>query len=309
MAAVDSGRSWFRRNVADRLEGGATAVLIFLMRLLPLRAASAFGGWAARMIGLRMGVNKRAVRNLKLAMPDLSDAEVKAITREMWDNVGRTAAELTQLRRFMPANDSPYLTLEGDQRVRDSIAAGRPIAFATAHYCNWEVLGLLGTAEGIALTRVYRPSNNTIVDRMINDMRSPIEGPLVAKGQAGMRKLIVAARKGTPIGIMYDQKLNEGISAPLFGLPAMTTPLPAQLAVRFGYDVYPLRTVRTKGCHMRVIIEPPLTVPEDGSDDDKVAAVTANLNGILEAWIRDRPGLWFWLHNRWGKWRGGELVR
>jgi KDO2-lipid IV(A) lauroyltransferase len=25
----------------------------------------------------------------------------------------------------------------------------------------------------------------------------------------------------------------------------------------------------------------------------------AQVNQILEGWIRDRPGEWFWLHRRW----------
>jgi KDO2-lipid IV(A) lauroyltransferase len=66
--------------------------------------------------------------------------------------------------------------------------------------------------------------------------------------------------------------------------------------------------VRLRGCRIRIIVEPAIEPIPDGSVEEKITAMTLALNEVLERWVRERPGEWFWLHNRWGKWRGDTLV-
>ncbi|MEZ5666448.1 MAG: lysophospholipid acyltransferase family protein [Alphaproteobacteria bacterium] len=315
MTAVDTPdrngeerRPWIRRNVTDWLEAALAVALTGLLRLLPLSAASGLGGWFARTVGPRLSVSQRAERNLKLAMPHLDAAARRRIVRDMWDNMGRTVVELTQMARYGLPGDKPFHEFEGREHVVAAMAAKRPIACISGHYGNWEMPVLSGLALGMQVVRVYRTANNPIVDKLINRMRKPGGGRLLPKGVRGSRQLIAAARKGEPMGILFDQKLNEGETLLFFGHPANTTTLPAFLAVRFGYCVLPTRTVRIKGCHLRTIVEPPVEPPAEGTTEERITAMTDALNRVLERWIEERPGEWFWLHNRWGKWRGDTLV-
>jgi hypothetical protein len=50
---------------------------------------------------------------------------------------------------------------------------------------------------------------------------------------AGDRKAMAHLRDGGLLGMLVDQKLNEGLAVPFFGRPAMTTPALAQFALRF----------------------------------------------------------------------------
>ena len=300
-------RPWFRRNILDWVEAGLAVVLTGLLRLLPLPAASSLGGWFTRTIGPMLNVSRRADRNLKLAMPHLDQQQRRRIERAMWDNMGRTVVELTQMSRYGLPGDNRWHEFEGREYVVAAMEAKRPIACISGHYGNWEMPVLAGLALGMQVVRVYRTANNPIIDRLINRMRKPGGGRLLPKGARGSRQLISAARKGEPMGILFDQKLNEGETLSFFGHPANTTTLPAFLAVRFGYCVLPTRTVRIKGCHLRTIVEPPVEPPTEGTVEERITAMTNDLNRVLERWIEDRPGHWFWLHNRWGKWRGETL--
>lgn len=302
----ENGRPWHRRYLLDWVEAGLAVVLTGLLRCLPLPAASAVGGWFARTVGPKLGVSRRAERNLKYAMPELDDAQRAAIVKAMWDNMGRTVVELTQMGRFGLPGESKYLEFEGREHVVAAMEANRPIACISGHYGNWELPVLAGLSLGMQVVRVYRTANNPIVDRLITRMRKPGGGRLLPKSK-GSRAMIVAARKGEPMGILFDQKLNEGETLPFFGHPANTTTLPAWLAVRFGYAVLPTRTVRTKGCRIKIIVEPPVEPSADGTHEERITAMTTELNQVLERWVRDQPGHWFWLHNRWGKWRGATL--
>jgi KDO2-lipid IV(A) lauroyltransferase len=47
-----------------------------------------------------------------------------------------------------------------------------------------------------------------------------------------------------------------------------------------------------------ITIEPPLAL-DDPRAPDAVTRLTALHASRLEAWVRQRPEMWFWLHRRW----------
>jgi Kdo2-lipid IVA lauroyltransferase/acyltransferase len=79
----------------------------------------------------------------------------------------------------------------------------------------------------------------------------------------------------------------------------MTATALALLALRFDCDVLPERVERLYGARCRLTVFPPLSLPRSGDQADDVAALTGNVTAILEAWIRDRPEEWLWVHRRW----------
>jgi KDO2-lipid IV(A) lauroyltransferase len=79
----------------------------------------------------------------------------------------------------------------------------------------------------------------------------------------------------------------------------MTASALAVLALRFDCDVLPARVERLGRARFRLTVFPPLTLPRSGNNHADVATLMAQVNKILEDWIRDRPEQWFWLHRRW----------
>jgi Kdo2-lipid IVA lauroyltransferase/acyltransferase len=79
----------------------------------------------------------------------------------------------------------------------------------------------------------------------------------------------------------------------------MTAPALAVLALRFDCDVLSLRVERLDGARFRVTVFPPLPLPRSGDRHADAAALMARVNATLEAWIRDRPEQWLWVHRRW----------
>ena len=108
-----------------------------------------------------------------------------------------------------------------------------------------------------------------------------------------------APRRGTHLSLLADQKMNDGIPVPFFGRPAMTAPALAVLALRFDCDVLPARVERLDGAHFRLTVFPPSPLPRTGKPHADAAALMACVNGTLEAWIRDHPEQWLWVHRRW----------
>jgi Kdo2-lipid IVA lauroyltransferase/acyltransferase len=186
----------------------------------------------------------------------------------------------------------------GFEHVDRAVAAGRRMIVFSGHIANWEIGMLAGAQYGISVAPIYRALNNPLMDRMIARFRGD-RGEFIPKGAIAARRAIAALRRGAHLGLLADQKMNDGIPVPFFGRPAMTAPALAVLTFRFDCDVLPLRVERLDGARFRVTVFPPLPLPRSGVPHADAAALMARVNATLEMWIRGRPEQWLWVHQRW----------
>ncbi len=290
---------WVTRKIVQPAEGAMVYALFHLLGAMSVERASAIGGWLARTVGPRLGLTRRARHNLRRAFPEKSPEEIEKIVIEMWDNLGRVAAEhphLGRLKAFTP--DSP-IAVAGIEHVDAALKHGRPIIFFTAHLANWEASGIAARAYGVPLNLIYRPANNPWVDRLFQAGRGEFARALIPKGAYGARLAITKLRAGEPLGMLIDQKMNNGIAVPFFGRDAMTAPALAELALRYDCTVLPVQVERLGEVNFRVTVHPPLELARSGDRHADVRAIMTRVNAALEGWIRERPGQWLWLHRRW----------
>jgi KDO2-lipid IV(A) lauroyltransferase len=286
-------------RLAHVAEGLGAALLYALFRGLPVDAASALGGFLARRIGPWTAINRRALRNLERAMPELSARERRRVVRGMWDNLGRVVAEYPHLDKFHPYRTDGRIEMVGAENIRDQGLPGRHAIFFSGHFGNWEVPTLAVTQAGLDVVEMYRAANNPFVDALINRSRRVVGSELAAKGSSGARRMLAAMKSGRHIAMLIDQKANEGVAVPFFGRDAMTMPSFALFARRFGCALVPVRVDRLKGARFRITAEPPLRAPRTGDEKADTRALMIAANRVLERWIRERPDHWFWLHRRW----------
>jgi KDO2-lipid IV(A) lauroyltransferase len=286
-------------SLSQRVQGLGARFLLGLFRLLPVDAASALGGFLARTIGPRLGASKRAVINLRRAMPELSEAEISRIVRGMWDNLGRVIAEYPHLDRFRVYEQGGRVEHVGTELVDPILAAGRPILFISAHFGNWEVATLAATQRGLKVAQVYRAANNPYVDALVTEFRSIVGSELIPKGMVAARRSMEALKEGRHLALLVDQKMNDGIAVPFFGRDAMTAPAVAQLAMRYNAAIIPARVERLAGARFRLTVFPEIEQPRSGDRQADTRAIMTRVNAVLESWIRARPEQWFWLHRRW----------
>ena len=290
MASHSLGR---RLRYAGEAAGMLLAYGIF--RALPIDWASGLGGWLGRTLGPRLGFSRRARRNLALAMPELSAAEIEQIVAAMWDNLGRSAGEVPHVPNLDPFDGSGRVEVVGLEHLATAKAAGGAVFFS-GHFANWELMPAMAHRHGLELELIYRAANNPLAERMLRRLRV---GRLHPKGQKGARLAVAALKEGRPIGLLADQKMNDGIAVPFFGRPAMTAPALAELARKFRAPIFPIRTERLAGARFRITVMPPWNVADSGDRRSDVADGMRRVNAILEDWIRARPAQWLWLHRRW----------
>lgn len=296
-AALSRALRW-----TETLEGVAARVAVRLLRALGPARASNLGGRVARTIGPLLPVSRVADANLRLTMPELDRPARRRVIRGVWENLGRTAAELPHVAALKETASGPGWEVAGDEHIRAIAARGGPAVMFTAHIGNWEVLPLVTADRGAGFATVYRPSNNPAIDALIIGMRRNAvgaEAKHIAKGAQGARQALVHLKNGGYIGLLPDQKMNDGIEARFFGLPAMTAPAPAALALRLRCTVLPAYSHRIGPARFRLIYNEPLPLPDTGDRATDVALLTQAINDQIEGWIRGWPEGWLWLHRRW----------
>lgn len=288
-----------RRWVIHPLEALGVSIIYFVFSMLPVDAASAFGGWLARLLGPMTRAGTTAKRNLARIFPTKSEAERAEIYSLMWDNLGRTAAEHPHLRAFDPYRENSRVELAGLEHIDSFTEDARPALFFAGHLGNWELSPLAVTGLGLKMNLVYRAANNPWVDRLFQRGRKALKSELWPKGSAGAKQMLKAVKNGECLAMLVDQKMNDGIPLPLLGVEAMTAPAAADLALRFDCPLIPARVERLKGARFRVTFYPPIPKPDTGDRHSDVATMMKTVNEILGDWIRERPGQWLWVHNRW----------
>ncbi len=273
----------------------AEAVLLYaafvVFKAMGPKAASETGGWIGRTIGPRLGASRKARANLQHAMPHLNDAERECIVRDMWDNLGRVIAEYPHLQAIV----TNYVEVVGEEHIK-SIDKDNPCVAIGAHCANWELFPFYFNykLEWPAAT-IYREPNNSYVGALLSHARNPEKrGAYIAKSQSGTREMVKSIRDGGKVCILIDQKYNQGIPAKFFGHPAMTSTAFAQLSMKYDAPIIPLRVERVKGCSFRITLYAPLVTTGRAEED-----IVDEAHGLLETWIKERPGQWLWIHRRW----------
>ena len=289
---------WFRIEAAL-----ARAAVLGLRALGPVRASNC-GGALLRTIGPLLPVSRVAHANLRRALPQLDPAGRRAVVRAVWDNLGRTVAELPHVADLKQSAAGPGWELEGAETMHALAAQGGPVIFFSGHIGNWEMLPAVVAAYGMRMSSMYRAASNPLVDEIIVGLRRRAVGsdvPMFSKGAAGARQVLGHLAKGGVLGMLMDQKMNDGIAAQFFGRPAMTAPALAVLALRLRCPVVPGHVERIGPARFRMVCDTPLVLPDSGDRAADVLQVTQQVNDHLERWITARPGEWLWLHRRWPK--------
>jgi len=283
-----------------RLEALALKIGITIIGSLSLDRASAIGGWLGSRIGPRLGITKRARRRIARAMPELSEAEVERIVTAMWDNLGRVAFEYPHIDTFRKPEEAHRIEVVGMEALKAHKEAGHGGLLLSGHFGNFELLPVAMHREGFRGGEVYRPANNPIVNQWMLEMRSGKTGSIqIPKGRKGTRDLLNILRHNGFVAMLFDQKMREGIEVTLFGIPSMTTPAPAGLAIRLGTVLFPACIERLEGANFRVTVYPQIEAYPTADPVSETIRITQLLNDFLEARIREKPENWFWLHNRW----------
>ena len=117
----------------------------------------------------------------------------------------------------------------------------------------------------------------------------------IKKGLNGVREAIEYIKNDFSIALMIDQRVSEGVKTNFFKKPALTTTLPAQLALKYKLSIVPVFIQRKSNNNFVIEFQNEIKAEEF---QDKLR-LTEKLNEVLEKMIVKNPMQWIWTHNRW----------
>lgn len=288
------------------LEALCVYLLYGFFYILPVKSASGFGGWVGRTIGPRLASSRKARRHLEQSLPGKSETEYQKIITDMWENLGRVIAEYPHLHKIATEH-TELVNSDILVRIRDS---DKPGIFFTGHLANWEVVPSSCFLQyGLSTNLIYREPNNPWVKGLLDNARS-LKGRMktIAKSRSGTRDIVKAIRDKQHIGILIDQKYNEGIPALFFGRPAMTSTAFVDMALKYECPLVPIRIERLENVKFRLTFEEPIELTDKDGNPLPVDILVGKAHKYLEEWISDRPDQWIWLHKRWSE-KAEELYK
>jgi KDO2-lipid IV(A) lauroyltransferase len=270
--------------------------LMWLLHWLPLPLLGRFGAAVGSLLFLLLGKRRRiALINLRLAMPELSEAarvrlarqHFQSYSRSVWERAILWWAPEARLRRLIQIE--PKVPLE-------QIQAG-PTILLCPHFVCLDVAGVAVMLES-TLCSIYVAQKNQAFDEVLRRGRSRFRPVQLFSRKEGVKPIIRAMRDKLPYFMLPDMDFGakDAEFVPFFGVPAATLTAPGRIASATGAAVIPVVATFLPGYRgWKVSFYPPW---DDYPGTDMVAAAR-RMNAFIEERVREAPAEYFWTHKRY----------
>lgn len=245
--------------------------------------------------------NRRAMarRHAGRLVGDLVDPD--GFSMEMMRSYGRYYAEALWLRARRVDSMLAETEVQGLEKLIAARDAGTGMIYALPHMGNWEAAAPIAGSLGVSVVAVAEVLPNRRITDWFSEMRAEmgIEVVLATGRIEVMRRLEEAIFANKAVALLSDRDLRgKGVQVEFFGEKTTLPPGPATLALRTGAPLFPVGCYFMDGGY-RVVIHDPMTLPEEGSRSEKVAALTQALAIRLEEIIGEAPEQWHLVQPNW----------
>ena len=185
-----------------------------------------------------------------------------------------------------------HINILGEKNLEKVLNKGKPVIFVFKNFANFELMSMEITKKNIKLATIYRPLNNFFINPLMEYIRRKY---IYVKKGINDRDAINFLKQGFSIALMIDQRVSEGEKIDFFNFPALTTTLPAQLAIKYNLSIIPVFIERCNERNFKLEFLEEI----NSSDFKNKLELTKKLNNVLEKMISKNPNQWIWTHNRW----------
>ena len=274
------------------------SILIYIFfligRLIGLKMSRKLFSILFCKIGPLIRSKKVIDKNINIFSQNINEIEKKNIINGMWKNYGMTFIEYIYLNYFRKNNK--HISFKNEENLLQVARDKKPVIFVSGHFANFELMSMEITKKNILLATIYRPLNNIFLNPFMELLRKKyICKNQIKKGINGVRESIEYIKNNHSIAMMIDQRVSEGEKINFFGIPALSTTLPAQLSIKFGLEIIPVYIERDKKNNFKVEFQERINPKKFINKLE----LTKKLNNVLENMIKRNPTQWIWTHNRW----------
>lgn len=296
-------------SVRERAEFAVVWALVHLLGALPRGLARTVGAAIGKLAYTVLARLRRVgVHNLRMAFPNLNEAERERILRAEYRNLGFLLAEFCQMPKYTPEQAGRFIRYEGLENYLRARDRGQGVLVLTGHLGAWELSSFYHSLMGYPMGMVIRRLDNPLVDCFVNRIRC-LHGNRVIHKDDFARGLIASMRAGETVGILMDTNMTppQGVFVPFFGRLACTASGMARVAQRTGAAVVP-GFLLWEEAEQRYVLRFGEELPVVCTGDAEADALmnTAKFTAVIEEYVRRYPEQWLWMHRRWKTRPAGE---
>lgn len=282
-------------------------IFIWLIRLMPHRFALSFGRFAGKL--LRIVLRRKTDRCEARCVLSLGVGVTVAreIIKESFMNLGMSAIEFIRIPKIKSRiNEFVSFPPESVAVFREAVSRGKGVIIMSAHMGNWELSAVRIALEGFRYAPIYTSQRNQGgVNDIIMNIRELTPEMTFINSNNLMRDIFRILKSGGIIAILQDLDARKnGVITNFLGLPASTHDGIVKLYRKFKSPVVPLHFIRDKNnpAHHFIIVPEILSDRKDKNGLPFGEDLQGSLdicNETIEDWIKERPGQWMWLMDRW----------
>lgn len=182
--------------------------------------------------------------------------------------------------------------------------------FVNPHIGNWEILPFIGSKAGIPAVVIVRPMANKYAAKWLSGHRHASGQTFIARSHS-MHFLQLSLRRGKSIAMLPDQRTMKAVSIDYLGRTAVTTPVPAILAIRYNRPIVVVACCRSSDddSQFEISVSDPIWPILERSEKDEIWRLTEAMNREMGFIVERYPEQYLWMHNRWKKYRHkGEMA-
>jgi len=231
--------------------------------------------------------------NIRLCFPELTPEEQENLARRSVISTGEAILEMAGSFSNHRIDLDKRLVIKGMEHIEQARAEGKGVLLLGMHFNSIDVGSrLLGYL--MDFYAVYRPNDNRVIDRLINQGRGNYLKGNVPRSD--IRQMIRLLRNGEVLWYAPDQDygIAHAVFVPFFGIPAATITATSRIARMGKARVIPTAHYRLPGGRYQIEFGPPLENFPCGDDE----ADTARINQTIEHYVRKHPEQYLWVHKR-----------
>ncbi|WP_336212753.1 phosphatidylinositol mannoside acyltransferase [Nonomuraea sp. LPB2021202275-12-8] len=291
-------------SVTDRVVAAGFAAGWTLVPLLPERPTAAVFRFMADRVWRKGG---RSVRRLESNLARVTglepgSPELRELTRTGMRSYFRYFHEVFRLPKMSTEEIVRRTHAIGAEHVHENVAAGRGVVLALPHMGNWDQAGAWLVGIGHPFTTVAERLKPESLFRRYVRFREGLGMevlPLTGGDGHNFGTLATRVRKGGVVCLPAERDLTKsGIEVEFFGGATKVPAGPPLLAVQTGAALLPA-IVYFVGDDWGIHIHEEIPVPQEGTRQEKVAAVAQALTGVFEKGIIEHPEDWHMLQRLW----------
>ena len=189
---------------------------------------------------------------------------------------------------------------EGLETLKKCLEKKKGILFLTAHYGNWEIMGLNHGLLGICpLSSIARKLDNPYLNTLVEKLRASTGNNIFYRDDS-LLKIVRELKKNNSVAVMMDQNTAKGgIFVDFFGLKASTPRSVAQLSYKLGTPILPLFSYPTVKGTYKIKYGPELSLNKSEEKDQIILDWTQKMEQHIESIIQKNPAPWMCGHRRW----------